>query len=138
HRDHHDLWIHFSPRNPEFQPCKSHQDVSRRTLQRLDLSLQLVVYSDINHIIMMIQENLPLGPLTTLKVGGPARYFTEAKTVAEVSEAVQFSRARNLPLFVLGGGSNLVVSDAGWAGLVLKIAISGIDARSGNENGKTL
>jgi UDP-N-acetylmuramate dehydrogenase len=87
---------------------------------------------------MMIQENLPLGPLTTLKVGGPARYFTEAKTVAEVSEAVQFSRARNLPLFVLGGGSNLVVSDAGWSGLVLKIAISGIDERSGNENGKTL
>ena len=85
---------------------------------------------------MNILENVPLAPLTTFKVGGPARYFAEPKTAAEVVEGVQFARSRDLPLFVLGGGSNLVISDAGWPGLVLKIAISGIDERS--ENGKTL
>jgi UDP-N-acetylmuramate dehydrogenase len=85
---------------------------------------------------MLIQENVPLAPLTTLKVGGPARYFAEAKTIAAVGEAVEFASAQNLPLFILGGGSNLVVSDAGWPGLVLRVAVSGIDEH--NENGKRL
>jgi UDP-N-acetylmuramate dehydrogenase len=89
-----------------------------------------------NHTIMNVLENVPLAPLTTLKVGGPARYFAEPKTTNEVVEALQFARLRDLPMFVLGGGSNLVISDAGWPGLVLKIAIPGIDERS--ENGKTL
>ncbi len=84
---------------------------------------------------MTILENVPLAPLTTLKVGGPARYFTEPKSVTEVAEAVNFARSRDLPLFVLGGGSNLVVSDSGWPGLILKLAISGIEERT--ENGKT-
>ncbi len=87
---------------------------------------------------MTILENVPLAPLTTLKVGGPARYFAEAKSASEVAEAANFARSRSLPLFVLGGGSNLVVADAGWPGLVLKLAIFGIEERSGNDNGKTL
>ena len=85
---------------------------------------------------MLIQENVPLAPLTTLKVGGPARYFVHAHTIAEVSEAVSLARSRDLALFVLGGGSNLVVSDAGWPGLVLKIAIPGIEER--NQGDKSL
>lgn len=85
---------------------------------------------------MTILENVPLAPLTTLKVGGPAHYFTEPTSATEVGEAVNFARSRNLPLFVLGGGSNLVISDAGWPGLVLKLAISGIDQRE--EDGKAL
>ena len=80
---------------------------------------------------MTVLENVHLAPLTTLKVGGPARYFTEPKSAAEVADAVNFARSRDLPLFVLGGGSNLVISDAGWPGLVLKLAISGIDERDG-------
>jgi UDP-N-acetylmuramate dehydrogenase len=87
---------------------------------------------------MTILENVPLAPLTTLKVGGPARYFAESKTAAEVAEAVNFARSRNLPLFVLGGGSNLVVADTGWPGLVLKLAILGIGERSSNDSGKML
>ncbi len=75
---------------------------------------------------MTIQENVPLAPLTTLQVGGVARYFAEARSDEEVREAVVFAKVRGLPLFVLGGGSNLVVADAGWPGLVLKIAIGGI------------
>jgi len=82
---------------------------------------------------MVITENVPLAPLTTLKVGGPARYFIEAQTISEVSQAVDFSRSRAVPLFVLGGGSNLVIADAGWPGLVLKIGITGINHRHGHD-----
>jgi UDP-N-acetylmuramate dehydrogenase len=82
---------------------------------------------------MVIQENVALAPLTTFKIGGPARYFVEATTVDEVKEAVALSRARNLALFVLGGGSNLVISDAGWPGLVLKIGILGINHVHGRD-----
>ncbi len=70
-----------------------------------------VVYSGDNHTIMKILENVSLAPLTTFKVGGPARYFAEPKAATEVAEAVQFATSGKLPLFVLGGGSNLVISD---------------------------
>jgi UDP-N-acetylmuramate dehydrogenase len=73
-----------------------------------------------------IQENIPLAPLTTLQVGGSARYFAAAASEDEVREAVQFANQKQLPLFILGGGSNLVVADSGWPGLVLQIAIGGI------------
>jgi len=87
---------------------------------------------------VLLLENIPLAPLTTIKIGGPARYFVEARTIGEVQEAVTFARAHDLPLFVLGGGSNLLVADAGWPGLVLKVSVQGIDQRSGHdENGKT-
>lgn len=76
---------------------------------------------------MVIQENIPLAPLTTLKVGGAARYFVEAETVDEVKAAVAAARTRKLELFVFGGGSNLVIADAGWPGLALKIGILGIN-----------
>jgi UDP-N-acetylmuramate dehydrogenase len=85
---------------------------------------------------MTVLENVYLAPLTTLKVGGPARYFTQPESAAAVAEAVTFARSKDLPLFVLGGGSNLVVSDAGWPGLVLKLAVRGIEEHT--ENGKTL
>ena len=85
---------------------------------------------------MPIRENVPLAPLTTFQVGGPARFFLEAHTVDDVRAGIQFTQQRAAPLFVLGGGSNLVISDAGWPGLVLKIAISGIDERT--QNGKAL
>ena len=82
---------------------------------------------------MQILENIPLAPLTTLRIGGPAKYFVEARNIAEVQEAVTYARSRNLPLFVLGGGSNLLISDAGWPGLALKIAIEGIEPRAAHD-----
>jgi len=88
---------------------------------------------------MLLQENVPLAPLTTFRLGGPARFFVEAKSAREVQEAVEFARSKNVPLFVLGGGSNLVVADSGWPGLVLKVAIPGIDQRPGhNDEGRVL
>ena len=79
---------------------------------------------------MTIQENVPLAPLTTLQVGRTARYFAEMRREDELQEAVQFAKSRDLPLFVLGGGSNLVVADSGWPGLVLRIAIGGITTQT--------
>jgi UDP-N-acetylmuramate dehydrogenase len=78
---------------------------------------------------MEVLENIPLAPLTTFRVGGPARFFVEAKSIADVEESVRFARKRDIPLFILGGGSNLVVADSGWPGLVLKIGITGIERR---------
>jgi UDP-N-acetylmuramate dehydrogenase len=83
---------------------------------------------------MLLQENIPLAPLTTLRLGGPARLFVEAKSAGEVQEAVAFAASKSLPLFVLGGGSNLVVADSGWPGLVLRVAIPGIDQRPGHDD----
>lgn len=85
---------------------------------------------------MLLEENVPLAPLTTFKLGGPARFFVEAKTTAEVQEAIALARSKSLPIFVLGGGSNLVVADAGWPGLVLKVGIRGVE--KGAEHGKVL
>ena len=76
---------------------------------------------------MKIQENIPLAPLTTFQVGGPTRFFVEARTQTEVKNAVHYAAEHRLPLFVLGGGSNLVVADAGWPGLVLKIGLAGVE-----------
>jgi UDP-N-acetylmuramate dehydrogenase len=82
---------------------------------------------------MTIQENVPLAPLTTLQVGGAARYFAELRREDDVCEAAQFAKSRDLPLFVLGGGSNLVVADSGWPGLVLRIALGGIATPTAND-----
>jgi UDP-N-acetylmuramate dehydrogenase len=90
---------------------------------------------------VLLLENIPLAPLTTIKIGGLAKYFVEAGNIGEVQEAVTLARSRDLPLFVLGGGSNLVVADTGWPGLVLKIAIQGINQvqhSSHDEDGRVL
>src|SRR5262245_48462430 len=74
-------------------------------------------------------ENVRLADHCTLGVGGPARFFVEARSEAAVLEAHAWARARNLPLMVLGGGSNLVVADEGVKGLVVKIALRGVHTR---------
>jgi UDP-N-acetylmuramate dehydrogenase len=72
-----------------------------------------------------IQENIPLAPYTTFRIGGPARFFCEVTTQKELLEGVTFARERSLPIFVLGGGSNLLVTDQGFDGLVLRVKIEG-------------
>jgi UDP-N-acetylmuramate dehydrogenase len=71
-----------------------------------------------------MQEQVPLAPFTTLRIGGPARFFCEVTSESELLEAVHFARESNLPLFVLGGGSNLLVSDQGFDGLVIHMSIA--------------
>jgi UDP-N-acetylmuramate dehydrogenase len=91
------------------------------------------------NLFVLLQENIPLSPLTTFKIGGLARYFVAAKDTSDVQEAVTWAQSHHLPLFALGGGSNLLVADAGWPGLVLKIAIPGIERSvAADSRGKAL
>ncbi|MFN0088198.1 MAG: UDP-N-acetylmuramate dehydrogenase [Blastocatellia bacterium] len=79
---------------------------------------------------LSIRENVRLAPMTTLGIGGPARYFAEAREEGEVPEAFAFARRRGLPVFVLGGGSNVLVADEGFSGLALRVAIEGVEWRA--------
>jgi UDP-N-acetylmuramate dehydrogenase len=73
---------------------------------------------------LQFQESIVLAPYTTLGVGGLARFFCEVHSEAEIEQATQFARDRDLPLFVLGGGSNLLVSDAGFDGVVMRVGVT--------------
>lgn len=74
----------------------------------------------------LLRENVPLASYTTMRIGGEARYFFSVQTDDEVCEAIHFAHTNNLPFFILGGGSNIVFSDEGFAGVVIKIEILGI------------
>ena len=74
-----------------------------------------------------LSENVPLAPLTTLGIGGPARFFAECVSGETLSAGVKWARDEGLPLFVLGGGSNVVISDDGFPGLVMRVSIRGIE-----------
>jgi UDP-N-acetylmuramate dehydrogenase len=69
-----------------------------------------------------IQENIPLAPFTTLQVGGPARFFIETRSDTDILAAYRFAREQRVGFFVLGGGSNLLVSDEGFPGVVAHVA----------------
>ncbi len=77
-----------------------------------------------------IQRNIPLAPLTTFKIGGPAKYFLKVKNKNELVEAIKWAKKKNLPAgkavlpyFILGGGSNILVSDKGFNGLIIELLI---------------
>jgi UDP-N-acetylmuramate dehydrogenase len=80
----------------------------------------------------LIHENVALAPLTTFRIGGAARYFVDALDENTVLEAAHWAKDKSLPMFILGGGSNLLVADAGFSGLVIKVGISGIDWTTAN------
>ena len=84
---------------------------------------------------MNLRENVRLAPYTTLQLGGPARYFVECASESEVREALAHARERGLAVFVLGGGSNVVFGDAGFPGVVLRVAIGGIAFGEGDGPG---
>jgi len=75
---------------------------------------------------MIIEENISLKNLTTFRLGGPARYFVRAHSLEDLDRACTWAYTRKLPIFVLGEGSNVLVSDKGFSGLTLKIELKGI------------
>jgi UDP-N-acetylmuramate dehydrogenase len=89
-----------------------------------------VLYSDRTAILyscsLEILSNISLAPFTTFGIGGPASWFVESASEEEIVEATTWARERGVPFFVLGGGSNLLISDAGFNGLVLRVAVRGI------------
>jgi UDP-N-acetylmuramate dehydrogenase len=83
--------------------------------------------------VLQIREHVPLAPLTTIGIGGPARYFVRAATVDEIREGIDWARERTLPLFILGGGSNLLIADEGFPGLVVHVDLRGVTVESSND-----
>ena len=78
---------------------------------------------------MTVRERVALAPYTTLGVGGPARWFVEAPDEATLRDALAWSRARGVALRMLGGGSNVVVADAGIEALVVRVGLRGVTTR---------
>jgi len=76
---------------------------------------------------MPIKERQPLAQYTTFGIGGPARWFAEAAKENDIVEASEWAQERGVPLFVLGGGSNVLIADAGFPGLVLRVGLKGIE-----------
>jgi UDP-N-acetylmuramate dehydrogenase len=77
-----------------------------------------------------IEENVPLAPLTTIGIGGPARFFFRAESVDELRDALRWAREEGQSVFMLGGGSNLLISDSGFDGLVIQLDLRGITVES--------
>ena len=74
---------------------------------------------------LLIEENVLLAPLTTFKIGGPAKYFVQVATTEALMMAIKLAKKNSWSVFILAGGSNLIVSDRGFAGLVIAINITG-------------
>jgi UDP-N-acetylmuramate dehydrogenase len=92
----------------------------------LDLFYFGNILYDISMSMLEIKENISLARHTSFGIGGPARFYAEIKTIADMTYALEFSREHNIPYLVLGGGSNILVSDQGYSGLVMHIALKGI------------
>ncbi len=78
-----------------------------------------------------IKENIPLKKYTTFDIGGPARYFVEVESLEEIKEALAFAKEKNIKHFILAGGSNVLFSDDGFDGLVIKMNINSMALHGG-------
>lgn len=76
---------------------------------------------------LVVEVDVPLAPLTTFKIGGPADYLVRVRTADEVETAVNAARDLDLPWFLLGHGANILVGDGGFRGLVIRCEVGGID-----------
>src|SRR5712691_8879814 len=73
-----------------------------------------------------LQRNVPLAPLTTLGIGGPVKFFVEVTNLDQIREAFEWAKSKREPLLVLAGGSNVLIADEGFNGLVMHLALRGI------------
>lgn len=76
---------------------------------------------------MEIKTNVPLANYLTMKIGGMADFFATATTIDELSQAIEFARSRQLPFFVLGGGSNVIDRDEPYHGLIIHNQLKGFE-----------
>jgi UDP-N-acetylmuramate dehydrogenase len=79
-----------------------------------------------------VQRNVPLAPLTTFKIGGPADLFYEPETEEELVEVLLLARELEIPHFLLGVGANILVGDGGFRGLVIRSRVGGIEFLEGH------
>ncbi len=87
---------------------------------------------------MDIHTNVLLKNLTTMKIGGPAQFFGEVHTVQELHDFIQDAQAKHVPVFILGGGSNVIARDEGYPGLLLRIKLLGFDVIADDLNTTTI
>ncbi|MHB0865980.1 MAG: UDP-N-acetylmuramate dehydrogenase [Minisyncoccota bacterium] len=83
---------------------------------------------------MKVEENVPLAPFTTFRIGGPAQVFIEAGSEEEILTTLALAREGGLPLYVLGAGSNMLVPDEGVAGVVLRLALREISFETAGDD----
>jgi UDP-N-acetylmuramate dehydrogenase len=88
-------------------------------ISHFPFSISHLILRYLYSVPLSIHENTLLAPYTTFQVGGPARWFCAPSSRTDFAEAREFARTRGISTFVLGKGSNLVVSDAGYPGLVV-------------------
>ncbi len=82
-----------------------------------------------------MQENITLSKYTSFRIGGPASFFVEAKNDADFLSALKFSKEHNLPFLVLGGGTNMLISDQGFKGVVIRSLGKGLSFEDQGQNG---
>ncbi|XDD46412.1 UDP-N-acetylmuramate dehydrogenase [Leptospira sp. WS39.C2] len=83
---------------------------------------------------MLVQNDIPLAPLTTFRLGGQAKYFISIKTIDDAKESLSYCQKNKLPYMILGGGSNSIIRDSGFDGVVFHIQIPGIRCLEVNES----
>jgi UDP-N-acetylmuramate dehydrogenase len=94
---------------------------------RLTLEEQLKLGGDIQRRLgVKTSRDEPLARFSTMRVGGPADLFAEVRNLFELRAIVRFARSRDIPLYLIGRGSDLVISDAGIAGLVVVVRAAGL------------
>jgi UDP-N-acetylmuramate dehydrogenase len=87
---------------------------------------------------MDIHTNIPLKNYTTMRLGGNARFMTDVRTPDEVAQVCQNAKKQNLPIFILGGGSNVIVNDEGFQGIVVRNRIPGFEVIADDSIGATI
>lgn len=87
---------------------------------------------------MDIRTNIPLKNFTTMRLGGNARFMTEVRTEQELIEVYRNAKTQNLPVFILGGGSNVIARDEGFAGIIIRIRIPGFEVIADDLNSTTI
>ena len=85
--------------------------------------------NNLTDIESRLLKQVPLAQYTTLGIGGPAEYYIEVTDVDTLKRSIAWAAVRGIPFFTIGGGSNIVVSDRGYPGLVLHMSIRGIETR---------
>lgn len=75
---------------------------------------------------LAVEQNVSLAPFTTFKIGGPAKFFLRAKSVRDVLQGMHMAKESAIPVFILGGGSDILVHDNGFDGLVIKMEMNEI------------
>lgn len=78
---------------------------------------------------LLVEKNINLAPFSNFKIGGPAEFFVEVKNKEELEEAVKWAEENKEKVFILGGGSNILINDKGVSGLVIKMANDGISVK---------